>query len=190
MTIDEARARSHDAGFTLIEICVAMALLALAATGVAQMFGVAIAATEGARVQSSTTMLASQKLEQLRALTWAVDAGGLPLGDGTTNLAVEPHTTGGPGLSISPSNVLDVSTAGYVDYLSFRGEWVGTGATPPATARYIRRWSVRPLPEDPGNTLILQVLVTTVGRDRQAHGPRRRLAGDALVTTIVSRKAR
>lgn len=187
MRFDQQR-RPPDSGFTLVEICVAMALLVLAAMGVAQLFGVAMKATQGARVQTSTSVLASQKLEQLRALQWTVGAGGLPLSDWTSDVSVEPSTNGGPGLSTSPANTLDVSTDGYVDYLSSRGEWVGTGATPPAAARYLRRWSIQPLPEDPGNTLILQVLVTTVERDRQASVPRRRLAGDALVTTVLARR--
>lgn len=177
-----------DAGFTLIEICIAMMLIALAATGIAQIFTVAIMASDAARVQTSTTILASQKIEQLRALIWTVDVDGRRLSDRTTNLAVEPSTGGGSGLGASPVNTLDANTPGYVDFLNARGEWVGTGTVPPATARYIRRWCIQPLPEDPDSILVLQVLVTTVGRDRQAASPRRRLADDALVTTLRSRK--
>jgi type II secretory pathway pseudopilin PulG len=185
-----ARARSSVSGFTLIEVTVAMVLLMLAATGVAQLFGIAIKAIDAARVQTSTTILAGQKLEQLRALVWVVDGAGVPISDQATNLAVEPATGGGAGLSVSPANSLDVNTPGYVDFLSPRGVWLGTGTVPPRTARYIRRWSIRQLPEDPGNTLILQVLVTAVERDRQAASPRRRLADDALFTTLLARKAR
>lgn len=178
-----------ESGFTLIEVCVAMMLIALAAAGVAQMFTVSIRTTDGARVQSSTTILASQKIEQLRGLIWTVDVNGIPLSDRSTNLAVEPPTGGGAGLGASPANALDANTPGYVDFLNARGQWVGTGTVPPVTARYVRRWCVRPLPEDPDNILVLQVLVTTVGRDRQAATPRQRLADDALVTTVLARKA-
>ena len=45
------------------------------------------------------------------------------------------------------------------------GAWVGTGATPPATAVYIRRWSIQPLPTNPNNTLVIQVLVTPVANE-------------------------
>jgi prepilin-type N-terminal cleavage/methylation domain-containing protein len=64
-----ARVPSHstDCGFTLAEICIAMALLALAAAGVAEMFGVAMKSTQAARVETSAAVLASKKLEQLRA---------------------------------------------------------------------------------------------------------------------------
>lgn len=184
-----ARGRVGESGFTLIEVLVAMLLLMLAATGVAHLCGVAISAANSARVETSATILATQKLEQLRALAWTIDASGAPLSDRNTNVAVVPASGGGPGLNASPPSSLDVNAAGYVDYLSAHGVWLGTGAAPPRQARFIRRWSVQPLPEDPADTLILQVLVTTVARDRRASPPRRRLEGDALVTTILTRKA-
>ena len=184
-----ARGRTGDTGFTLIEVAVAMLLLMVAATGVAQLFGIAISAAESARVQTSATLLAIQKLEQLRALAWTTDASGAPLSDRDTDVAVVPTTSGGPGLNASSPNSLDVNTPGYVDYLSTRGVWLGAGPVPPRQARYIRRWSVQSLPEDPADTLILQVLVTTVARDARALTPRRRLQGDALVTTVLTRKA-
>lgn len=168
-----------------------MMLLMIMSLGVAQMFGLAIRSTQAARYQTSTTVLASQKLEQLRSLTWGFDnASGLPVSDTSTNLAVEPPTSGMLGLNPSPANTLRVSTPGYVDYLDARGIWVGTGPTPPPTALFVRRWSVTPLPVNPNNSLILQVLVTTVHRDRQAVGMNRvRLADEALVATLKTRKA-
>lgn len=185
---------TKDAGFTLLEVFIAMMLLTVMALGVAQLFGLAIRSTQAARYQTSTTILASQKLEQLRALTWGFDTTGLglPVSDTSSDLTVEPVGNGGQGLNPSPGNALNANTPGYVDYLNARGQWVGTGPTPPNTALYIRRWSITPLPTNPNNTLILQVLVTTVHRERQAagSGTRRRLADDALVTTIKTRKAR
>jgi prepilin-type N-terminal cleavage/methylation domain-containing protein len=180
---------SSDSGFTLVEVCVAMALLALAASGLAHMCAVAIRATQEARLQTSTTVLAGQKLEELRGLRWTVAADGSRVSDRTTDLAVDPAAGGGRGLSASPADSLDANVPGCVDYLTAGGEWAGTGPAPPATARYLRRWSIRPLPEDPDDTLILQVLVTTVERDRRAATPRQRLAGDALVTSILTRRA-
>jgi prepilin-type N-terminal cleavage/methylation domain-containing protein len=181
--------RASESGFTLAEVCVAMALLAVASAGVAHMFVVAIRAAQAARIQTTTTVLASQKLEQLRALVWSSGADGSPLSDRSTDLSAEPPTSGGRGLSASPAGTLDTNVAGYVDYLTARGDWAGTGPAPPVTARYIRRWAVSPLPEDPGNTLTLQVLVTAVERDLRAATPRQRLAGDALVTTMLTRRA-
>ncbi len=64
--------------------------------------------------------------------------------------------------------------------------------TPPR-AVFVRRWSVRPLPDDPADTLVLQVLVTNVTRDasvQRGPGPRARLTGEALVTTMRTRTSR
>ena len=183
------RSRRPDYGFTLTEVCVALVLLALALAGVAQMIGLAQRATLAARLHSSSTVLALQKIEQLRALIWSVDASGTPQSDFATDLTAEPPTSGGMGLQASPASALDASTAGYVDYLSARGAWVGTGATPPPTATYVRRWAIKPLPEDPGGTLILQVLVTTVASDRSGLLPSRH-GDEAVVTTMVTRRLR
>ena len=71
-----------------------------------------------------------------------------------------------------------------------QGVIVGNGTNPPATAVYTRRWSVEPLPTNPNNTIILQVLVTPVRNRGQAdQGNVNRLAGEARVMTIKTRKA-
>ena len=182
-----------DAGFSLVEVLFALVLLMVAALGVAQLFAVAVARNANARHQTSTTVLAAQKMEQLRALTWGFDVAnpGFPVSDTTSNLAEYPVTATGEGLNPSPPSSLDSNTDGYVDFLDKRGQWVGTGSTPPPTAQYIRRWNIRPLPTNPNNTLILQVLVTTVHRESQQSGtgPRTRQADDALLTTVKTRKS-
>ena len=188
-----ARSKStSDGGFTLVEVLVAMLIMAIASLGVAALFAVSIRANQAARFQTSTTTLATQKMEQLRALTWGFDSDGLglPVSDTTSNLAVFPVDGSGGGLDPSPNDALDVNTPGFVDYLDARGTWVGTGGQPPATAVYIRRWSIQPLPTNPNNTLMLQVLVTTVRRESQITGetPRKRHADDALIATVKTRK--
>lgn len=183
-----------DAGFTLVELLIAIAILSSIAAGVAGLFGVAIKTTEGARVQTATVALAIQKMEQLRALTWGFDAAGVGrVTDSTTDLSVEPSTGSGSGLSPSPPGTLDSNIAGFVDYLDKNGRWVGTGASPPGQAVFIRRWSVDALAGAPDDTLLLQVLVTTVIREATGWaggGVRPRLRDDALFVTFKTRKAR
>ena len=186
--IPTTRASNKDDGFTLAEICLAMMLVAIAATGVAGLCTLAIAVCDAARVQTSAAILASQKIEQLRALAWTFDTSGVAVSDSTSDLSHDPVATGGAGLSPSPADTLDANVAGYVDFLNAAGEWVGTGASPPPPARYIRRWRVKPMAGTP-DALVLQVLVTTTRQDRLAPRPRSRLAGDALVTTVLVRKA-
>jgi prepilin-type N-terminal cleavage/methylation domain-containing protein len=183
-----------EAGFTLVEVLIAMLIVAFLALGVAGLFGIGIRSVHAARNQTSTSVLAAQKMEQLRALTWGFDDSGqsLPVSDTTTNLSVVPPTSNGAGLNPSPPDTLNVNTPGYVDYLGSRGQWVGTGANPPPAAVYIRRWSIEPLPTNPNGTIVLQVLVTTVRRESgfaQAPTVRRRFADDALIASVKTRKA-
>jgi type II secretory pathway pseudopilin PulG len=149
-----------EGGSSLVEALVAVVVLAVGLTGVAQMFVYSTDANRESRRVTTTAILAQQKIEQLRALTWGFDDFGLPISDYTSDIAVTPPTpTGGIGLQPSPPGTLTTSTAGFVDYLDMYGAWVGTGTSPPAGAIYVRRWSVEPLPTNPNNTLVFQVLV-------------------------------
>ena len=169
-----------------------MGLLTTVSLGVAQLFAMSTRANFIARGQTSTTALAEQRLEQLRALTWGFDAEGegLPVSDTTTNLSVDPPTATGAGLNPSPTNSLEQNVAGYVDYLNAHGGWVGTGKTPPNGAVFVRRWSIQPLPTNPNNTLVLQVLVTPITNEAsRGPGARQRMAGDAVLVSVKTRKA-
>ena len=183
----------RDDGMSLIEVLVGMVVLSIAALGAAGLSSVALNMVTAARQQKTATVLAAQKMEHLRALAWRfVDSGVLlPESDGITDLSQDPMSAGGAGLSASPGSTLLTNTAGYVDYLDKHGAWVGNGGLPPAAAVYIRRWNVAPLPWSPSDALVLRVLVTTVVRDTEASPilPRRRLAGDAILVTVLTRKA-
>jgi len=171
-----------------------MGLLTAVSLGVAQLFALSTRANLIAKGQTSTTAMAEQKVEQLRGLTWGFDlqGQGLPLSDTTTNLAVYPPAHNGSGLNPSPVDALEQNTAGFVDFLDGNGTWVGTGTTPPSSAVYIRRWSIQPLPTNPNNTLVIQVLVTPIALEAtrvQTAYTRTRMVGDALLVTVRTRKA-
>jgi prepilin-type N-terminal cleavage/methylation domain-containing protein len=189
-----ARSNSNSRGFSLVEVLVAMGLLTAVSMGVAQLFALSTRANLIAKGATSTTSMAEQKLEQLRGLTWGFDleGQGLPLSDTTTNLSVFPPTHDGSGLNPSPVDALEQNTAGFVDFIDGNGAWVGTGSTPPGSAVYIRRWSIQPLPTNPNNTLVIQVLVTPVASEAARVGSaftRTRMAGDAMLVTVRTRKA-
>ena len=190
-----ARCNSSSRGFSLVEVIISMGIMSVIALGVAQLFAASTRANRVARGQTSATALAEQKMEQLRSLTWGFDleGQGLPVSDTTSNLAYTPPTAAGGGLNPSPADSLEANRAGYFDYLDENGAWVGTGgATPPATAVFIRRWSITPLPTNPNNTLILQVLVSPMSNEQgrtAAAGGRRRMPGDSLLASIKTRKA-
>lgn len=185
---------SSSSGFSLVEVLISMGLLTAVSLGVAQLFALSTRANQMARGQTSTTAMAEQKMEQLRALTWGFDSDGLglPVSDTSTNLAADPATNTGQGLNPSPSDSLETNVTGYVDYLDSMGTYVGTGTTPPDGAAFIRRWSIQPLPTNPNNTLVLQVLVTAVSNEASrvdSTGDRKRMPGDALLVSVKTRKA-
>ena len=184
------RAGAGETGSTLIEVIVAMLITVTALVSMAQLFAVSTGSNLAARNNTFSTVLAEQKLEQIRSLTWGFDPQGLPLSDFTTDTSVTPEAPGGSGLQPSPASALQENTVGYVDHVTARGVIVGNGTQPPATAVYTRRWSIEPLPTNPNNTLIIQVLVTPNRNRGQAdQGNVGRLVDEARVITIKTRKA-
>jgi prepilin-type N-terminal cleavage/methylation domain-containing protein len=193
--VSRAASIRDSSGFTLVEVLVALALLTIVSVGIVWLFTMAIDAGRTSRERTMAVPLASAKLEQLRSLEWRAEVtamGTTSRSDLTTNLSVDPIADGGPGLSESPPGTLDASLPPFVDYLDRFGRWIGTGASPPAGAVYIRRWAVRPLATDPDRTLALQVLVTTVARERSRPLPAPHSWGgdDVLLATMITRRAR
>ena len=159
---------SSESGFSLIEVLAATVVMSVALVGLAQLFALSTSANTIARTNTYAALLAQQKMEQLRGLTWGYDILGLPVSDSGTDTSAAAAVSGCPassggsatGLSPSPWGTLQQNTAGWVDYVDRNGCVLGGGGAAPAGTVYIRRWSVEPLPSNPNNTLILQVLVT------------------------------
>ncbi len=112
---------------------------------------------------TTISVLAQQKMEQLRALTWGVDDLGRPLTDTTSDTTTVPERpAGGTGLSPSPGNTLAMDTPGYCDFVDAFGGLLDEGAST-SRARtasvYTRRWSITRVPADPDNTIVIQVRV-------------------------------
>ena len=164
---------ASEGGFSLVETIIASSVMIAGAITLAQLFVMSTRSNVAAKSTSIAAVLAQQKLEQLRSLEWGFDALGLPSTDTTTDTANVPMSnTGGTGLSPSPviptadgaSTTLSKNVVGWVDYVDKFGNSLGGGTTtPPAGASYIRRWSVEPLPTNPNNTIVIQVLVTPTG---------------------------
>lgn len=197
-----ALAKSHssnDAGFSLIEVLAAMVILTVALVSLAQLFALSTRSNVAARSTTYTAMLAQQKMEQLRGLTWGYDILGLPVSDYTTDTGASEAVSGcpasaaggGTGLSPSPWGSLQQNTAGWVDYVDQNGCNLGGGGIPPAGAIYTRRWAVEPLPNNPNNTLILQVLVTRrTNRGAADAGNVTRLPEEARLMSVKTRKTK
>jgi hypothetical protein len=101
-------------------------------------------------------------------------------------------TSNGTGLNPSPADSLEQNVSGFFDYVDAAGVWVGTGTTQPGTAAYVRRWSISPLPTNPNNTLVIQVLVTPLANEQArtaSQFTRTRMNGDSLLVSVKTRKA-
>jgi prepilin-type N-terminal cleavage/methylation domain-containing protein len=123
-----------DAGFSLIEVLVAAAVVAVGVASLAQLFVVSAHANRIATTTSVTLLLAEQKMEEL------LSAGppGVP-GDLRNQTYVDYLDPSGVSLGISSTSP--------------------QGTPPPGTA-YICRWSIAPLPDRPVTVVVIQVLVT------------------------------
>jgi type II secretory pathway pseudopilin PulG len=187
---ERCRLRHAEGGFSLLETVIAIGLMAGAITALVQMFAISVANNTSARDGSYATVLAGQKMEQLRGLTWGFDIFGLPVADLTTDTGAPIDTpSGGTGLSRSPGGTLTANTAGYVDYVDQFGNILGGGETRPARAVYTRRWSIAPLPGHP-DTLVLQVFVMKrVNRGSVDAGSTLRLPDEARMASLKTRKA-
>lgn len=175
-----------------------MVILTVALMALAQLFALSTRANFSARSNTYAAMLAQQKMEQLRGLTWGYDILGLPVSDYTTDTSASAAIAGCPvsaggastGLSPSPWGTMQQNTPGWVDYVDQNG-CIVSGATSQAAAVYTRRWSVEPLPSNPNNTLILQVLVTRrSSRGSADAGNVARLPEEARLMSVKTRKTK
>lgn len=173
-----------------MDAIVASGVLIVAVVTLAQLFVVSSRSTASAARLSTATALAAQKLEELRALQWSIDAGGVVVSDTTTDIAVDPHApTGGTGLTAMPCSALLRSTAGHVDYWNELGVRVQGRGDPPAGAVFARRWCTRPLSADPAHTLVLQARVVPVAGTLGTDPERRTRLDEAWLVTVRTRRA-
>jgi hypothetical protein len=146
----------EQAGSTLIEVLVAMCITITGVVTMAQLFRIAAVGTASARDTTLATIYAGQKAEEIRS---------------------EGQATA--------SDTLQRNALGYVDHLDGFGSVVGEDETAPPLAVYTRRWSIEPLPGDPG-VRIVQVLVTRQRNRGQAEqGSVSRLQDEARVVTLT-----
>ena len=181
-----------EGGFSLLEVLFATTMLVVGVAGLAQLFALSTRTNTSARATTFASVLAQQKMEQLRGLTWGFDTLGLPLTDTSTNIAAAVESpTGGTGLTPSPTGTLGSNTNGYVDYLDATGKSLGSGSNPPQGTVFVRRWSIEPLPTNPNNTLVLQVLVFRNGNRPTADNTVgvKRLPDEARIISVKTRKA-
>lgn len=120
-------------GFSLIETVVAMSIMAVALSALAYLFVMSAQANTDAQRTTFASVLAAQKLEQLRSQS--------------------------PYLTPQTIDSLSQSVAGLCDFLDEYGRSLPAGTIPPPGTVYLRRWSIASVPSSPVVTLLLQVIV-------------------------------
>jgi hypothetical protein len=142
------KAISCQAGLSLIETVIALALLLIVAAGVLGLGGIALATTENqGHLVARTAEYAQDKMEQLLALTFCdatSDTTVLPTsssgGQGLAGCAAPLNSNGtGVGGNSNPSTPV----AGFVDYLDGSGNLLpAVGGAAPAGWKYVRVWQI------------------------------------------------
>jgi prepilin-type N-terminal cleavage/methylation domain-containing protein len=183
-----ARLLFVDRGFSLIEVLVATTVTTIGTLALAQLCVMSMRMNQDARATTLATVLASQKMEQLRGLAWTSDALGMPISDlAADTTVVPPASSGGTGLSASPSGTLGINTPGYFDFLDGNGRSLGEGLAPPSATAFVRRWSIAPGPAAASDTLAIQVSVVPIA-SRSVVGSTVRAADEARVFGIRARR--
>jgi prepilin-type N-terminal cleavage/methylation domain-containing protein len=147
-------------GFSLVEVLMAIALLAGALASLAQLLAMAVRANASAEATTLSAVLAVQKMEQLR----------------------------GEGLLGPPGGSLQADAAGFADYLDAEGAAAaGDGSR---GVSFVRRWVVEAAPFDPGRSRVLRVRVFSVrGKASDAPAwPNTGLDETRLLTVITGRE--
>jgi prepilin-type N-terminal cleavage/methylation domain-containing protein len=132
MRMGNSKTRAQ-AGMTLIETMVALALLLVVASGIMSLAGVAMSTTENqGHLGSRTAEYAQDKMEQLLALNYL---------DQCTDTTVFPaviNCATGTGLKVGGGVSPNAPVAGYSDYVDTSGNPVAAGAN----WQYIRVWQI------------------------------------------------
>jgi prepilin-type N-terminal cleavage/methylation domain-containing protein len=112
------------AGFSLMEVLVAIAILGVALSALVPLLAMCAASNAASNDATNASVLAADKMEALRSLAFD-----------------------DPGMARSPPGSLDADLTGYFDTID---------------ARFVRRWSIDPLPANPDDGVVVQVIVRPV----------------------------
>jgi type II secretory pathway pseudopilin PulG len=178
-------------GFSLVEVLIATTVMTTATVALVAVSLHAVRNNQDARSITAATVLAAQKMEQLRTLAWAFDAAGAPVSDLSTDTTVVPEqASGGTGLSPSSHGALSENRAGYFDFVDVNGRALGGGTHPPAGTAFVRRWSIDRLPLATTEAVLIQVAVMPIGVPGAFNSRPGRLRGETRIVSIKCRKER
>jgi type IV pilus assembly protein PilV len=113
--------RSHRGGFTLVEVMVALTVLAIGVTGILKLTVVAFKATNVSRHTTEASVLAEDKMEALRTIPTAILSG--------NNDTVKDEGVAGSGTANSMvyTRTWTVTTVGVNVFVTVRVDWTEDG---------------------------------------------------------------
>ena len=151
--------RRGEGGAALLEALIAATIVIAISSGAGGLLIWSTRVVWATGMQGLATGLARQKLEQLLALEWRIDMAGITFSDLTTSIAVDPADASGTGLQPTPGGTLTRNVPGYADLVDRNGRSHPMGSAPPVGAAFVRRWSIASHVPDPGDTLVITVVV-------------------------------
>lgn len=159
---DVSQAKSNnDSGSSLVEVVVAMLIMATLAAGLLSMTAIALTQSENqGHLAARTAEYAQDKMEQLLVLSY---------GDQVTDTRVFPALPlGGTGLAIGGSSNPSAPVLGYADYLDQNGNLlVSNTATPPPGWFYQRVWQVTAVTPTLKEVRVTATVARAIGRTRR-----------------------
>jgi len=140
----QRRAAGSQAGMSLIELMIALAILLVVSVGILSMAMISITTTENqGHLAARTAEYAQDKMEQLLSLAFSDCNGTTTCTDTTTiDTTTNSYTLGAGGTGLSAGGSVTTATNGYVDYLDANGNPLGGGATAPSNWSYQRMWLI------------------------------------------------
>ncbi|MBI3934372.1 MAG: prepilin-type N-terminal cleavage/methylation domain-containing protein [Acidobacteria bacterium] len=175
--------RRSEAGMTLIETMIALAILFIVAAGLMGLGVVATVTTENqGHLAARTAEYAQDKMEQLMSLKFG-DRFSDTISPNCVLYLVDPDcSTGAAGLTVGGSLNFAAPVNDYVDYLDRDGSPLGGGAAAPAGWFYMRVWNISLVGGDPTLKQITVSCMTAFQVGSQA-------SGTLLASTVTSLKS-
>ncbi len=140
----QKRITGSQAGMSLIELMIALAILLVVSIGILSMAMISITTTENqGHLAARTAEYAQDKMEQLLSLAFTDCNGTTTCTDTTTiDTTTNSYTLGTGGTGLAAGGGVTTATNGYVDYLDANGNPLGGGATAPSNWSYQRTWLI------------------------------------------------
>jgi type II secretory pathway pseudopilin PulG len=175
-----------EAGMTLIETMIALAVLFIVAAGLMGLAVVATVTTENqGHLATRTAEYAQDKMEQLMSLKYGDSSSDTISADCVMYLVDQDCSTGAAGLFPGGSLDFDAPADDYVDYLDREGNPLGGGVAAPGDWFFQRVWLI----EDSVADVTLPDGIKRITVSCRTRNTVQMQSGDMLASTLVTLKS-